>query len=300
MQDALDSRLTELLVRDGRATYRDLARRLGEPESTVRSRVSALLCNGDLTPTVMVHPALEQPRFLYMVRVGGADREQVLTSEAVAASPWIGLMADSGDLLIQMAAADHPEFVAGSVALRSLPGVRRAEVSVIVSVRVGAAWRGGATAWADEAVDADDVDRRLIEELRRNGRASYTALAEVSGLTVAATRRRALRLLETGAIRATVRVRASQETAEANLSMSVRAGDVPSLLADLGEHPAIRFVVEQTGPHNVAAYLITASRSELDRVAQALLDDPRITDGNAETVQILRDDLSWAAQEHRP
>jgi Lrp/AsnC family transcriptional regulator for asnA, asnC and gidA len=42
----------------------------------------------------------------------------------------------------------------------------------------------------------DDTDRRLIDELQRDGRASYADLAEIVGLSPAATRMRVQRLLD--------------------------------------------------------------------------------------------------------
>lgn len=46
----------------------------------------------------------------------------------------------------------------------------------------------------------DDLDRRLIDELQRDGRASYADLAEIVGLSPAATRMRVQRLLDAGVV----------------------------------------------------------------------------------------------------
>ena len=46
----------------------------------------------------------------------------------------------------------------------------------------------------------DDTDRRLIDELQRDGRASYADLAELVGLSPAATRMRVQRLLDAGVV----------------------------------------------------------------------------------------------------
>lgn len=45
-------------------------------------------------------------------------------------------------------------------------------------------------------ISLDDIDRRLIDELQRDGRASYADLADVVGLSPAATRMRVQRLLD--------------------------------------------------------------------------------------------------------
>ena len=46
----------------------------------------------------------------------------------------------------------------------------------------------------------DDLDRRLIEALQHDGRASYADLAELVGLSPAATRLRVQRLLDAGVV----------------------------------------------------------------------------------------------------
>src|SRR6185295_11047261 len=44
----------------------------------------------------------------------------------------------------------------------------------------------------------DDVNKRIIEQLQRDGRMSYASLAKVVGLSEAAVRQRVQRLLDTG------------------------------------------------------------------------------------------------------
>ena len=44
----------------------------------------------------------------------------------------------------------------------------------------------------------DDINKRIIERLQRDGRMSYAALAKVVGLSEAAVRQRVQRLLDTG------------------------------------------------------------------------------------------------------
>jgi Lrp/AsnC family transcriptional regulator for asnA, asnC and gidA len=47
----------------------------------------------------------------------------------------------------------------------------------------------------------DDIDRRLIESLQRDGRASYADLADLVSLSPAATRLRVQRLLDAGVVK---------------------------------------------------------------------------------------------------
>jgi Lrp/AsnC family transcriptional regulator for asnA, asnC and gidA len=49
-------------------------------------------------------------------------------------------------------------------------------------------------------VPLDDIDRQLVEALQKDGRASYADLAEMVGLSPAATRMRVQRLLDAGVV----------------------------------------------------------------------------------------------------
>lgn len=50
-------------------------------------------------------------------------------------------------------------------------------------------------------IPLDDIDRRLVEALQHDGRASYAELAELVGLSPAATRLRVQRLLDAGVVK---------------------------------------------------------------------------------------------------
>ena len=50
------------------------------------------------------------------------------------------------------------------------------------------------------AIPLDQIDRRLVEELQKDGRASYADLADLVGLSPAATRLRVQRLLDSGVV----------------------------------------------------------------------------------------------------
>ena len=50
-------------------------------------------------------------------------------------------------------------------------------------------------------IPLDDIDRQLVGALQRDGRASYADLAELVGLSPAATRQRVQRLLDAGVVK---------------------------------------------------------------------------------------------------
>ncbi len=92
----------------------------------------------------------------------------------------------------------------------------------------------------------DDLDIRLYEELRRDGRASMEKLARATGLTRAAARSRVLRLIDEGQLRVTGIVHPSSQglSALAHLAISVRgsARDAALALAAMDEVTLVSIV----------------------------------------------------------
>lgn len=102
--DDLDLKVIAALEDDGRRPYRDIARELGMPEATVRSRVNRLRENGMIRITAVGDPlrlGVEVAAItLIRVRPGAVDE----TAEALAAYPnvrFVGTSFGSADIIIQ-------------------------------------------------------------------------------------------------------------------------------------------------------------------------------------------------------
>src|SRR5690606_23943192 len=175
--DAVDAVLVRELQRDGRATFQALADRVGLSRTAVRARVQHLL----------------ETRVVRVVR---------LVAAAIAERPAVSftaLTAGPHDLVAQVRTRDDAALAAEVDHIRSIPGVRAAEVFRSVStVR-----DKHAVVRELGEVSLDDIDWRLLHELQRDGRAPYTRLAHVIGLSQAATRARVVRLMRSGVIQVT-------------------------------------------------------------------------------------------------
>jgi DNA-binding Lrp family transcriptional regulator len=295
-----DAQIVDLLRRDSRMTRRRMAELTGLPESTIRARLDRVLRSGRIQATVLVHPYLARSSILYMLHLELAepgDAETLLHSTELAESPWTGQVADTGRLMVQQRAVSIEEMVARIARVRAMPEVVHAWCVIVFRVYIGAAWQGDSEAvspWASAPTRAvDDIDLRLIGALRRDGRTSYTDLADLAELTVAATRRRVLRLVADGVIRFTARVEDEGPLFEASVDMRVAAADVDAFIDELCARPDIRYVTEQSGRQNVACYVVGADSASLAAAVDRVRSDPRVEDPVVAPMGRVRDFLAW-------
>jgi len=294
-----DDQIIDLLRRDVRITRRRIAEETGLPESTIRARLDRILRAGRVKPTILVHPQIERDSFVFMVHLETgeeADTEAILRSPDLIDAPWVGRVATTGELVAQQRATSIEEMVTRLDRIRLLDAVRVAWAVIVFRVYVGSSWQSGGapTDWAATPTRGiDDIDRRLISVLRRDARTSYTELAESAQLTVAATRRRVLRLVADGVIRFTASSDDEGPAFEASLDLRAAGPHLEALIGDLCARPDVRYVTEQSGRSNVACYVVASDNAALAGAVEAIRADPRIEDLVVSPVVRVRDYLSW-------
>lgn len=301
MRDELDDAIVNLLLENTRATHRHIAEVTGIAESTARARVQSIIESGRIMPSVLVHPDIDEDGFFFMARVrlaDGADVVRLVDNESLATSPWIAQVSSTGEVIVQLSSTTIQSMVEALERVRVLEGVVRLQSTVVLRIYVGASWDragGHRGQWAAKPTrGADSTDRILVIALRHDGRASYTALAELIGLTVAATRRRVLRLVEDGVIRFATRVLDdSQRGCEAAVDLVVDTSEVSRFVHDLCAMSSVRYVIEQTGRFNLAVYVVADDTSALARAVEQIVTDQRAVESRTDPLLVLRDRVSW-------
>jgi len=300
MFSQVDAAIAAIVTGEPRAKQRDIAARVGVTESTVRSRLQRLIETGALKPTIQVHPTLEQSRLTFMVKIvlrEGHRPDAVLEAPEFDDSPWSALQSADGRLFVQLTAADVDHLADRVDRVRAVVGVDEASVTMITRIETGPEWGHVRSErdWKAHPRALDDVDRALIDALRANGRATYTDLSAVVGLTVAATRRRVLRLTEDELIRFATLVVGPISGSEASIELRVAAADMAAIDAALLTMPGIRYVIHQTGPFGLACYAVSPDATGLGRIVADIRRDPRVRECVVDPFLVLRDSLSWAA-----
>jgi DNA-binding Lrp family transcriptional regulator len=199
--DAVDSVLVRELQRDGRATFQALADRVGLSRTAVRARVQSLLENGVVRVVGIVHAQVIGADAVghLAVTVDGPARDVAAEVAKHPAVSFAGLSTGPQAVIAEARARDDAALALVVDDLRQLTGV--ASVEVFRSVDVVKDAHSVVRVLGD--VILDDIDWRLLQELQRDGRAPYTRLAGIIGLSQAATRARVVRLMRSGVIQVT-------------------------------------------------------------------------------------------------
>ncbi|MGM7774516.1 Lrp/AsnC family transcriptional regulator [Arthrobacter sp. KNU-44] len=106
--------------------------------------------------------------------------------------------------------------------------------------------------------ELDELDRRIIVALQRDGRASWTAIAETVKSSVATVARRGQQLIADGIVRVAI-VPAQGSTGQADsflIRIHCKPGTQLTVLQALVAHEDVRFVTLVTGPFDILAELV--------------------------------------------
>lgn len=212
----LEAAVFRALQGDGRAPYTAVAERLGVTEASVRRTVRRLMAEDVFTITAVADPrlfGLESMAWLTLA-VRPADIEA--TAAALAGFDeinYVVVATGSANVMAEAACRDTDACLALVQRIRALPGVRRAETFPYFAVlhqqfqwttedearatRPARAARGVRSAPAG----LDPLDRALIGELERNGRASFREIGERLGISERAASARLAELTERDAVR---------------------------------------------------------------------------------------------------
>ncbi|MES2288102.1 MAG: Lrp/AsnC family transcriptional regulator [Pseudomonadota bacterium] len=132
----------------------------------------------------------------------------------------------------------------------------------------------------------DSTDRRLIAELRVDGRAPMAQIAKRSGISRATAEKRIARMIEGGAILGfTVRAAHEQSTIRAIMMIEVAGRTTSAVVRNLKGLPEIHTLHTTNGGWDLVAEIRVESLTDLDRV----LREVRLIEGvlNSETSLLL-------------
>ena len=113
----------------------------------------------------------------------------------------------------------------------------------------------------------DAINKRLIEELQRDGRRSYAALAKAVGLSEAAIRLRVQRLIDSGVMQVVAVTDPLQVGFSRQAMVGVRAdGDLVEVAEELGKIDEVDYVVITAGSFDILVELVCEDDEHLLRV----------------------------------
>lgn len=198
--DSLRSRILREMREDARAAYSSVAKRLHTTRRLVTQTVQEAIDSGELKITTSISPdLLGLERFVYLKLVVDGPMEPV--RRALLAMPETTFVADiTGPYSIdaEVRAGKDPHLRETVDRIRGIAGVRsltmhvyeRIEINVYSPIRTGSG-----------PLEVDEIDRRIVQALQRNGRATFRELGEQAGVSPSGARLRFERLTSRGAVK---------------------------------------------------------------------------------------------------
>ena len=113
----------------------------------------------------------------------------------------------------------------------------------------------------------DDLDRKLIHELQKNGREVYVDLARKLGVVEGTVRKRVKHLLDRGIIKivAVPNVRELGYGFTSIMGLQVRMEDLRKVAEKLAQNQHVCYLAFVTGRYDLMAIVVTQSPEELSR-----------------------------------
>lgn len=290
----LDRALIERLQHDGRASVSQLARLVGVSEARVRPRLARLLESDAVRVAALVDPAaLGRPVVAMLGIRCAADAEGEASVHGVATRlaaleemNWIAESASTSTVQAQISVAENGELLdLVNASVRTVPGVGEVRATTLL--------RGSALGprvsdnpsrparpleflgHTRRGRPLDSADRVIVTALQNDGRMSFTRLAMLSGLSVAATRQRFLRLQRDGivSVRALVEPELLGRAACASVEVVI-VSDSANTAATIAEIPDVTYSLEVAGGYDLLVELWCSTDEVLEqRIGQILTVD---------------------------
>ncbi len=285
--DEDDLALVEALQRDPRAPWTEVAEVVGTGPVTASRRWERLRSTGSAWVTGTPGPGTWDAQCLAYVDVTcvPSARTQVaaeLAGDAHALS--VDITAGSSDLLVTVATMDLRTL--GRYLLERLdrvPGVTATRTRIATRLYTeGSLWRLGVLPSVrpvhgplpfSRTTMLDAVDRDLLVALGADGRASYAALAEVTGTSQPTARRRVERLVSSGAVllRTEVAAPLAGWPVSVVLWADAPAGKLDDVATALGRLRQVRLCATLASTPSLVLVAWLASLDEVHRFEQALV-----------------------------
>lgn len=257
----MDEALIAALQEDGRASYSDLATRLGVPRTLVSQRLRGMLERGDIRivaaadPAVLGEPTMAHVAIRVAGKLGGLVDRLVERSEV----PLVSATSGAYDVVAELRARDHAGLYELLAWVRSFPEVSETTVLLYVDIRKGtfiSRYAGGH--------QVDTLDAALIELMQQDGRMSYRRMAERVNLSQTAVRNRVRRLVEDRVVRVSAVIAHSERSGRLKVGVGLNLrGAGETVIEYLSGSSRVEFLSLALGRFDLIATLNSGDPAEL-------------------------------------
>lgn len=136
--DDLDTKIVQLLHRDGRMPYTEIAKQVNSSEATIRNRVQKLIDSGAIKIQAYLNPDKLGYRHIALVGVNFSSLQE---AEAAARQlcgmdevSYVAFTVGAQDLFLEVTFDNHLGLLDFLSSLRSLPGVTVSQTQIVLKL----------------------------------------------------------------------------------------------------------------------------------------------------------------------
>ncbi len=273
--------IISLLQDDGRMSFSAIAQSLSLSEPTARRHVQRMLRERTIAITAVANPRLLGLEAMAWIGVtvnwALADSLQESMLE-IRGIDYVATTSGRFQVLAEIGASDSADLGSRIDLVRALPGVISTETFPYLDLfHQEFRWLGPNAAPEGRAPSAtavraiSELDRRLILELRRDGRQSFRQISSSLGAPEHQVRARYAKLVEAGVLRVMAVLNPARLGIDTIAQLGIRvtaATPVRDVARAVSEHRGVDYVVICTGRYDIMAEVMSRSREDLADIVE--------------------------------
>jgi DNA-binding Lrp family transcriptional regulator len=289
MLDEIDRKLMIALSKDGRRSYAKLANELGIKSITVAKRVDSMLKNDIFAISAIPDPFALGYKVMAVINLVVELSYVESVCDRLAENPYINYISTTFGRFDILLMVEHRDLESLCKLVKeeisNIQGVRTIETFIVSEVKKIYRGHANTRATLHKSIQINEIDEKLIRELRKNGRIAFTALAKRYGVSTAMVSRRVASLIKKNVIQITVLPNPARMgyLAVAYLCLQVKSGKLDAVTSRLSGYSQIPQIMTLLNGYDIVA--VVALRN-LEALTRFIMKEIATIDGilNVETL----------------
>jgi len=259
MIDATSQKIIIALSKDGRCSYTKLAKKLGIKAITVAKRVEAMIKDDIIAIRAVPDPSKMGYKAMAVIALGVEVSRLDDVCDKLMDNPNITYLSTTFGKFDVVLFAEYRDFDTLYKLVReeipNIEGTNAIETFLISDMKKRYQGPSNIDSLSDKPVLIDEIDEELINELRTDGRGSFTVLANKVGVSPATVSRRVASLIRKNVIQITVVANPTKlgHHVVAFLGLRVKSTKINEICSRLSSYPQLPLVMTLMSGYNILA-----------------------------------------------
>ena len=291
MIDKTDSKILIALNKDGRYSYAKLARQLGIKATTISKRVEDMKNKDVLAIRAVPNPEKLGYKAMAAIALDVEIPRLSQVTDKLVENPNISYLSTTFGKFDVILFAEYRDYENLYKLVReeipSIPGIQTIETFIISEMKKRYQGTSSTTSISDKPYSVDEIDEEIINELRIDGRASFTEMANKIGISSATVSRRVANLVRKGIIEIAVVANPTKlgRHVVAFLGLQVVPSKINEVFSKLADYPHFPLLMTLVSGYNILA---VASLPDLDELLKFITNEIALIEGVSKVETLIR------------